>query len=195
MLLPVVIGLHCWAGEPDQAQFTTTNSAGRMPVQEAFRRALGFIKNHVNIMDPNADFQLSRTEKNEWLIRVKGVVDVPVSGASILVADSGAIQLRLASTNGAGAAWLPSGTGSAPDPSLRIRPEVALRQGVECLGKWWKVTPEAFFSPQGRISLRRTGRDEWLMGVYKCPATGHAEWQVEIKGSGNVRAYPVGLGL
>jgi len=191
MLLPVVIG--CYAGEPDQAQMTTTNSPGKMPVEEAFRKALGSVKGRVNLMDPKVEFGLSRMTNNAWLIQLQSAADVPTPGISIRVTDGGNIAIALASTNTTAAAWLSSGKASAPDPELRIRPEVALRQGVEALNKWWKVAPDAFFSPEGRMTLRRTGKQEWLMKVRKYPATGNPEWRVEIKENGDVDAYPVGL--
>ena len=172
-----------------------SNPTNRIVPHEAFRRALGSIKRRVNLMDPHADFRLARTERGEWLVQVKGGADVPEGGLSILVTDKGAVEIRLSQTNADAEAWLTSGKASKPDPTVKVRPEVALKQGVEALAKWWKVTPDAFFSPEGRVTLRLTDEEEWLMGVYKYPATGNPEWRIEIKENGDVRAYPVGLGL
>ena len=173
----------------------TSNPTNRMLADEAFRRALGSIKRRVNLMDSNADFRLVRTENGEWLIQIKGGSDVPEGGLSILVTEKRAVELRLSQTNADAQAWLASGEASKPDPGIKVRPEVAFRQGLEALAKWWAVGPDCFLTPGGKIRLTRARKEEWVMNITGYSSTRHDEWRVTINDNGRIEAAPVTLGL
>lgn len=173
-----------------------TNVAIRVTVEDGFRRGLGMIKERVNLMDPLAEFQVSRLDRAGWLVQVKCPADVPTPGLTVFVGDAGDHKITLMSTNSDALQWLASGTATTPEKGVKIRPEAAFRQGLKALEKWWKVSLGAFSSPEGRITLIRTGQDEWQMGVYGYSETGYREWWIRIGDNNEVDARPVsGLGL
>ena len=165
----------------------SSNPIARLGVEEAFRKALGSIKSAVVLQDTNASFRVSRVEPGRWLIQVREKSDVPAGGLSVMVKDDGAIEFKLAQTNTNAAAWIASAKLGEPDRSVKSRPEAAFRHGIQALVKWYRMTPDSFFALRGRITLSRSGKEQWLMDIAGYSDTPLGGWLLEINDSGEVK--------
>ena len=185
-----------YAADPNSVSPATLGSAESkrvepIGVEQGFRKALGSIRARADLMDPKAAFCISRTGDRQWLVQVDGIRDLPAGGLSVAVGDSGPVEIRIAKTNAEAGGWLSSAKASAPDATIKIRPEVALRQAIHALTHWWNIKPDCFFSPEGKITLKRRGKEEWEMRIYRYSVTGHPEWRITIKDNVNVEVCRV----
>lgn len=167
----------------------SAESAGKksasLAIGAAFRRGLGSIKGHVDLLDPKGTIFVSRSA-GAWLIQLTNYTHVPQGSLAITVSDDGSVTHALGAGAPSSEQWLksPPLEGHLSRKTL-IRPEVAFRKGVEALVKW-RIHDEAKLAdPQGRIMISPVSNG-WVMDVFGYPGLGIGGWWITIHNDGEV---------
>lgn len=158
-----------------------------LPIEAAFRRGMGSIKEQVNLLDPKGSIAVCRT-KGAWLICLTNYADIPERFLQMSVMDNGPISYRFASavTNITPTDWLKSGRkANLQGSKMLMRPEAAFRKGLNALIQWRHQDPSRLENEQGRITLSPDA-DGWLMDVFGYPGPGLGGWWITIRTNGDV---------